>query len=348
MNFGTSYKGSKSAIAERLMRFIPDGVRFVDLFAGGCAITHAAMLSGKFKDFLANDLDGAGVRLFLDAVNGGKPEWKRWVSRDEFMRTRFADPFVQLCWSFGNNQRSYMYSREIEPLKRAYHLAYYGDYTAADALGIDLHGLPEGGYEVRYHAMRKRLREYWTKSGREVWSKDSHGKGMVKLSLASLSSLSSLQSLQSLVSLERLQSLQNLQRLESLQSLESLQRLETSFLSYDSVPLREGDIVYCDPPYANTNGYDKKSGKTKFDSAAFWDWVRHCPCPCFVSEYAAPPDFIAIAKIPKRSLVCAQLNKAATECLFVHEDALGRNSAAKQGEQMPFDFINNKTENQNG
>lgn len=43
--FGTPYMGSKNGIAEDLIRQMPEGKRFVDLFAGGCAMTHAAILS---------------------------------------------------------------------------------------------------------------------------------------------------------------------------------------------------------------------------------------------------------------------------------------------------------------
>lgn len=43
--FGIPYMGSKNRIAEELIRKIPEGKRFVDLFAGGCAMTHAAILS---------------------------------------------------------------------------------------------------------------------------------------------------------------------------------------------------------------------------------------------------------------------------------------------------------------
>jgi site-specific DNA-adenine methylase len=36
------YKGSKNAIARDIIDILPAGDVFVDLFAGGCAVTHAA------------------------------------------------------------------------------------------------------------------------------------------------------------------------------------------------------------------------------------------------------------------------------------------------------------------
>ena len=55
---GVPYQGSKNKIACELLSVIPSGRRFCDLFAGGCAMTHAAILSGRYESFLANDIHG--------------------------------------------------------------------------------------------------------------------------------------------------------------------------------------------------------------------------------------------------------------------------------------------------
>ena len=77
MNYGVPYKGSKNLIANKLISVLPPAVNFYDLFAGGCAITHAAELSGKWKNLYANDIDGAGIRLFRDAIAGKYKDEKR-------------------------------------------------------------------------------------------------------------------------------------------------------------------------------------------------------------------------------------------------------------------------------
>lgn len=68
MTYGIPYQGSKNRIADRIMEVLPSGKRFVDLFAGGCAMTHCAMLSGKYDRYLANDLYPSGARLFQRAI----------------------------------------------------------------------------------------------------------------------------------------------------------------------------------------------------------------------------------------------------------------------------------------
>ena len=118
-HFGISYMGSKNQIVKALISQLPSSKYFVDLFAGGCSMTHGAMLSGKYERFIANDISDA-PSLFQRAINGEFRDEKRWISRDEFFALKDSDPYVRYCWSFGNMGKTYLYSREIEPYKKAY------------------------------------------------------------------------------------------------------------------------------------------------------------------------------------------------------------------------------------
>ena len=104
MNYGVPYKGSKNQIAEKLCDQIPSAEVFVDLFAGGCAVTHRMLLLGRYRRYIANDLDGQGVTLFRDAINGKYHDETRWITREEFHAKKATDPYISLVWSFGNNQ----------------------------------------------------------------------------------------------------------------------------------------------------------------------------------------------------------------------------------------------------
>lgn len=57
MRYGLPYKGSKNAIAEWIIDNLPAAETFCDLFFGGGAVTHRAIISGKYKEFVANDID---------------------------------------------------------------------------------------------------------------------------------------------------------------------------------------------------------------------------------------------------------------------------------------------------
>lgn len=122
--YGLPYQGSKSKLAERIVALLPPATHLYDVFAGGCAVTHAALLSGKFKEVHANDISDS-VTLFEDALNGKYENESRWISREDFFRLKDSDPYVRIVWSFGNNQRNYLYSREIEPYKKAVHEMLY-------------------------------------------------------------------------------------------------------------------------------------------------------------------------------------------------------------------------------
>ena len=228
---GVPYQGSKNAIARDIIGIMPSGQRFVDLFAGGCAVTHAAMISGKYDRFLANDLQGFGLRLFVDAIAGRcEGKWREWVTRDEFNARKGVDPLVALCWSFGNNGRDYLYARTKEAAKHEEHLR-------------RLRGIVSADHE-----------------------------------------------------------LEHIERLQGMERLQALERLQAHYGRYADYQHADGDVVYCDPPYANTQLYISGA----FDNAAFWDWVRTRDYPVFVSEYAAPEGFTPVWQKAKCQLMHAK------------------------------------------
>ena len=122
-NYGLPYTGSKSRIAHWVIDNLPRGRVLIDAFAGGCAITHRALLSQKWQTIIANDINGKYPQLFADAVRGKYRDEKRWISREDFKRLKQQDAFFACCWSFSNNLNSYVYSKDIEPYKRALHYA---------------------------------------------------------------------------------------------------------------------------------------------------------------------------------------------------------------------------------
>ena len=115
--YGVPYQGSKSKIAVDIIKLLPKGKRLVDLFGGGGAITHAALLSDKWEEVLYNDINPLITQLFLDAYNGKYKNCKRIVRRAEFHKLKDTDPFVRYICSFGNSGTTYLYSEEIEPVK---------------------------------------------------------------------------------------------------------------------------------------------------------------------------------------------------------------------------------------
>lgn len=284
MRYGLRYQGSKSEIAERIVALLPEAEHLYDIFAGGCAVTHCAMaqtggLFSKWRRFHANDATDM-PRLFADAMGGKYADERRWISREDFHRLKDTDPYVRTVWSFGNRGESYLYSRKLEPYKKALHEMLFAETVQQR--------------RVLYRTVIKEL--------------------LPLLPQTSVQGLRCLESLERLQRLQSLQRLESLERLQSLQSLESLQRLEITQSDYRDVEILPGSVIYADPPYIGTLGY----GKAKFDHEAFYDWCERQDAPLFISEYWMPEDrFTCIAEWGRTSSMSATNNSLrVTERIF--------------------------------
>lgn len=77
-----------------------------------------------------------------------------------------------------------------------------------------------------------------------------------------------------------------------LKDLPRLQDATFTCFDYKDVPIPDGAVVYCDPPYANTTGYSVGT----FNSDEFFEYMRQLSkrCDVFISEEQAPSDFECI------------------------------------------------------
>ena len=243
MKYGMPYMGSKSKIADEILVLIPDADFFVDVFAGGCAMTDAALLSSRFKGIISNDIKGTPA-VYESFIKGKKPSYA-WVSREDFHRLKGNDLVIAICWSFGNDLKSYAYGKHKEDM----------------------------------------LRKVWTaivdrsESGAEAYQKYKEYKKRLKA----------------------IDCRMNVSSLECLQSLERLQSLE---LDYNDLEIPENAVIYCDPPYKETNGYG-----ISFDHEKFYDWCEKQTAPVFISEYWMPEErFKCVWSKPVKTLMCAYSN----------------------------------------
>lgn len=120
MRYGLPYNGSKNKLAERIVNLLPRATHLFDIFAGGGSVTHCALLSGKWECVHFSDISNS-VELLRDCFEGNIPDGSEWISREEFFKRKDSDPYVRLLYSFGNNQRQYLYGKDVEPYKKAVH-----------------------------------------------------------------------------------------------------------------------------------------------------------------------------------------------------------------------------------
>lgn len=141
MKYGITYQGSKNAIAEKIIEVLPSGRRFVDLFGGGAAISHCAVLSGKWQKVLYNEYNPLLVDLIKKAINGDFKNEKRWISREDFSKLKEQEGYIKYCWSFSCAGNNYLYSKEVERWKKALHYArVLGDTSLFAEFGIKTDG----------------------------------------------------------------------------------------------------------------------------------------------------------------------------------------------------------------
>ena len=220
--YGIPYQGSKSGIADSIISVLPRGERFVDLFGGGFAMSECALKSGKYKKVYYNELNPLLPKLIEKAINGEysyerhKPEW---ISREEFDRRKDQDGYIKYIWSFSNSGKNYLFSKELEPLKKSLHN--FIVFGVKDAF------LCKNFNDIDKYITGDDIRVRRILLGRYMKMK------------------------------QQSRAFRELQRLERLERLERLQQLELHCGSYEDYEYQEGDVVYCDPPYEGTADYGK-------------------------------------------------------------------------------------------
>jgi len=302
-DFGIPYMGSKGGIIHRIAPIFPAADNFYDLFGGGFSVSHYMLYhhSKKYKRFLYNEIKSDVVQLVKDAIAGKynydvfKPEW---ISRERFFAEKDSNAYIRCIWSFGNNQKCYMFSEENERNKRSLHNAVV--FNEFDALAISI---------LKF----KKFPDHLSIRGRRLACRQT----VVKRK-GELEQLERLERLQQLEHLQQLQQLEQLERLQQLEHLQQLQQLEFSSRSYSGVEILPNSVVYCDPPYKGTTGY-----LGEFDHKVFWDWVMDQAEPVFVSEYQAPPMAkVIMALNHKKKLSHKGCSTDSVEKLFGNEAAV--------------------------
>jgi len=110
-----------------------------------------------------------------------------------------------------------------------------------------------------------------------------------------------------------------------LKQVVNLKSIQFYHSEYDKLQIPQNSIIYCDPPYNNT---DKTYSNKKFNYDKFYDWCRmqvklgHF---VYISEYAMPNDFTCIWS---RELPTSMPNQKikAVEKLFIHESQQTNNN----------------------
>ena len=292
MNFGMPYKGSKNRIAENLIAQLPAATHFYDLFGGGGAMSHCALLSGKYQYIHYNELDSLVFKGFRMFINGDFKSEDRWISREEFFKLKDSDPYVAICFSFGSGMRSYRFNPEKELFQKAVHYSICFDDNSLLSEYIDLSGFEYTKAEPRER--RLELQKYFTglyKQGKL----DKRIETYAEYNGHSIGEISS--------------NNQSLERLNSF-NLDN-KRIILTNQSYSDVKIEPDSVIYCDPPYNETEQYN--SG---FNHSEFYEWLRHSENRVYISEYQMPDDFFLVYSVRKNCKLNNNSSKVSVENLY--------------------------------
>ena len=287
MNYGLPYMGSKNSIAPIIIDVLPKTDNFYDLFCGGCSITHCAILSKKWQHIHFNDIDAGMPQLFYDAIKGKYKNERRWISREDFNKLKDTDTYVKIVWSFGNKGTNYLFSKEIEPYKKAWWYAIFeNDFSYFWKLGVNIPKVNARTFKEKRLAIKNVLKQYCEKHKKKF-------KGQ---------------------SLEHLERIQSLQSLEALERMERVQSLEAYTGSYDNVEIKPNSVVYCDIPYESTAEYSCGS----FNHKKFYDWACKQKELVVISSYnISDKRFQRVVNLKKNSNLQGGSGETKNEGLFI-------------------------------
>ncbi len=266
-HYGIPYMGSKQKLVDKIVPFIlnrhPGVDSFYDLFGGGGSVSLYVVRKYPHLDVVYNERSKAISALMQHLKEGGNIPLD-FVSRDEFEAGYKGDDWysglLQCAWTFGNNQKSYLYGKPLEDFKRGLAelvVSGQGDIEFIEKTANDLNK-KEYGKTVNTKLFLNPKRYTTPYQRRIVCARQ----------------------------IPRVGDLQHLSRIDRLVQIAKMPGISTlgisAGMSYDKVPIiGERPIIYCDPPYEGTAEYREGA----FDHKAFYNWCMVQAVPVYVSSY---------------------------------------------------------------
>jgi site-specific DNA-adenine methylase len=347
LQLGMPYMGGKRKLSKPIIDYIiahnPKAKYFYDLFGGGGAVSFEALQRSQFKEVNYNELNTGIVELLKKIRNEGvTEEFYQWVSRETFNKHKNDNDWfgglLKTCWSFGNNQKDYLFGKDIEQYKKNFHLAVVNNIdTMKDMQDYcknyvkEKYGIEEDltltmpkciDYQERRLDLRMQISNYQKKCNLnqlkqlELLQQLIHIQQLKRFQpFERIEQLKSCQQIERLNHLKSLQQPQQLERLEKIQQLQALENLIITNHSYQDViintPIDE-TVIYCDPPYKNTAEYKEKLGHNIFN-----EWVKNSPYKIYVSSYES--DLNCALEMDHRSTLSQTKNNKVIEKLFCNK-----------------------------
>lgn len=319
-NLGLVYMGSKRTIAKGIVDVIhkmhPNAYAFYDMFGGGGAMSYYAKQCGY--DVLYNELD-TNIYKIIEFCNHGYNEndfiefgLYEWLSKEDFKRIRekiksnieisAVEAIKLLVYSFVCISKGYAYGENKEKQIKLAHNAIVN--LCFDSL-VELDNLFLS--KTNYKGFLIKLFDYLKSIDTIQERADAFMKYNRRLEYVINEDIKVFRVRDVFNQKACYKPLLPLSRLARLSQFSQFSRLRLSNKSYLDVdiPHKPSEcVIYCDPPYRNTEHYDVG----KFNHDLFYDWCiiqAKAGYKVFVSEYDMPKsDFIEVWQIKKRVTMC--------------------------------------------
>lgn len=127
-HYSMPYMGSKQKLVDKIIPLIlsrhKGATDFYDLFGGGGSVSFYVLDRYPHLKTHYNELNTAIVELLRHIQKNGEIPTvfvPREIFSQKINKNDWFAGFLQCCWTFGNNQRSYLFGSEIEEFKKKYH-----------------------------------------------------------------------------------------------------------------------------------------------------------------------------------------------------------------------------------
>lgn len=283
MAYGLPYQGSKNAIAERIVAALPSGTNFVDCCCGGGAILQAAVASGKYKTVTGYDINKSIIGLLKAVmVDGDSIDYEHFpmVTKEKFYECRDRDATLE-------------------------------DWLVRYTCSFGFKGMEYlwGESRMKWKTLTHNAVMLPTAEGRRNALRD--------LLTAIVKEKPSEEELKNITHIEQLTNLNRIHEVElAMKSYKKKCKLQVFCKSMFDIPFEDFDIIYFDPPYAGTTGYQRGSFSQIMFSTLLQVLIANGK-KVFVSEYNAPLEvFTEVANFQKQMTLKCDENRISTEKLF--------------------------------
>lgn len=296
---GMPYMGSKRKLASKIIDKIlednPNANTLYDLFGGGGAVSFEAKQRPSFHTVHYNELNTGVVELLKDIqLNGITPKYYQWIDRETFNKNKDSDTWLgglcKVVWSFGNNQKGYLYGKDKEHNKHLCHKLIVDNHKGlSELLSINIE-LKETTVNERRLELQRFFRLHKLHDKVKGFTCVSPNYGCIRHVSQSLGQVHHLQNLQ-----------------------HTKLKLNITNLSYESViiPTDPNTIIYLDPPYKNTATY-----QNDINHDHLIDWIKKQPNKVYISGYDMPSPFMCVAEFDHRSILSGKASNKITEKLY--------------------------------